>query len=110
MKVSQDKGKGQSGQYRGIAKKVKDKSAIADYKRIQESYAKSQREIEELKKQLAVVKEPANKKKIEDKILKTEKKLQSDDWVARGRDYNSTFRFGREWWADDEMLHGRTWL
>src|SRR3989337_4288140 len=47
-----------------MAKRVKEKSVIEDYKKIQQAYDKSQKDIEELKKQLAQAKGEKEKKQI----------------------------------------------
>ena len=64
-----------------MANKVKDKSVIEDYKKIQEAYDKSQKEIEELKKKFSQVTEgEREKKQIESKIADSEKFYQANEW------------------------------
>src|SRR3989338_3734325 len=67
-----------------MAKRVKEKSVIEDYKKIQEAYDKSQREIEELKKQLAGAKGEKEKKQVEAKITDEERLLQANEWFDKG--------------------------
>ncbi|MBT9169496.1 MAG: TPR repeat-containing protein YrrB [Syntrophomonadaceae bacterium] len=67
-----------------MAKKVKDKSVVEDYKKIQEAYDKSQREIGELKKQLAQAKGEEEKKQVEAKITDDERMFQANEWFAKG--------------------------
>jgi tetratricopeptide (TPR) repeat protein len=70
-----------------LAGKVKEKSVIEDYKKIQEAYDKSQKDIEELKKQLAQVKGEKEKKQVEAKITDEERLLQANEWFEKGYDY-----------------------
>ncbi|MFZ3122803.1 MAG: tetratricopeptide repeat protein [Thermodesulfovibrionales bacterium] len=70
-----------------MAKKVKEKSVVDDYKKIQEAYDKSQREIEELKKQLAQTKSEKEKKQVEAKISDDERIFQANEWFDRGYEY-----------------------
>ena len=67
-----------------MAKRVKEKSVVEDYKKIQEAYDKSQREIEELKKQLAGAKGEKEKKQVEAKITDEERLLQANEWFEKG--------------------------
>lgn len=67
-----------------MAKKVKDKSVIEDYKNIQEAFAKSLEEIEEFKKRLLQAKDEKEKKQIEIKITSSERLFQADIWFERG--------------------------
>jgi len=64
--------------------KAKDKSFVEDYKRIQEAYDKSQKEIEELKKQLAEAKGEKEKKQVEAKITDEERLFQAREWFEKG--------------------------
>src|SRR3990172_7403316 len=70
-----------------MAKRVKEKSVVEDYKRIQESYGKSQKEIEELKRQLAAAKDKRKKEIIESDILTEEREFQAIEWYNKGRLY-----------------------
>jgi tetratricopeptide (TPR) repeat protein len=70
-----------------MAKKVKEKSVVDDYKKIQEAYDKSQREIEELKKQLAKAKGDKEKKQVEAKISDDERMFQANEWFEKGYKY-----------------------
>ena len=64
--------------------KVKDKSVIEDYKKIQAAYDKSQKEIGELKKQLAQAKGEKEKKQVEAKISNDERMFQANEWFDKG--------------------------
>lgn len=67
-----------------MANKVKDKSVVTDYKKIQEAYDKSQKEIGELKKQLAQTKSEKVKEQVEAKISDDERMFQANEWFAKG--------------------------
>ncbi len=67
-----------------MAKRVKEKSVVEDYKRIQEAYDKSQREIEELKRRLAGAKGEKERKQVEAKIADDERLLQANDKYRLG--------------------------
>jgi tetratricopeptide (TPR) repeat protein len=67
-----------------MAKRLKDKSALEDYKRIQEAYANSQKEIEGLKKELAKSKDGKEKKYLESKIADDEKLFEAYAWFEKG--------------------------
>ena len=67
-----------------MARKVKDKSTIEDYKRVQAAYDKSKKDIEELKKQLAQAKGEKEKKTVEAKISDDERLFQANEWFAKG--------------------------
>src|SRR3989338_1288964 len=67
-----------------MAKRVKEKSVVEDYKKIQEAYDKSQKDIEELKKQLAGAKGEKKKKQVEAKITDDERLLQANEWFDKG--------------------------
>ena len=70
-----------------MAKRVKEKSVVEDYKKIQEAYDKSQKEIEELKRQLAGAKNEKEKKQVEAKIADDERLFQAETWFENGYDY-----------------------
>lgn len=70
-----------------MAKRVKEKSVVEDYKRIQEAYDKSQREIEELKKQLAGAKGEKEKNKVAARIAYDERLFQANEWFEKGYKY-----------------------
>ena len=59
-----------------MAKRVKEKSVVEDYKKIQADYDKSQREIEELKKQ------------VEAKITDDERLFEARQWFDKGYQYS----------------------
>jgi tetratricopeptide (TPR) repeat protein len=67
-----------------MAKRVKEKSILEDYKKIQEAYDKSQKEIKALKKQLAATKTAQGRKKIKAEIAADEKLLQANEWFEKG--------------------------
>ncbi|MBI5747823.1 MAG: tetratricopeptide repeat protein [Nitrospinae bacterium] len=67
-----------------MAKRVKEKSVIEDYKKIQEAYDKSQKDIEELKKQLAGAKGEKEKKQVEAKITDEERLFEASQWFEKG--------------------------
>jgi len=67
-----------------MAKRVKEKSVVEDYKKIQEAYDKSQKEIEGLKKQLAQAKGEKEKKQVEAKITDEERLFQAKEWLEKG--------------------------
>ncbi len=68
-----------------LKNRVKEKSVVEDYKRIQEAYDKSQKENEELKKQMAAAKNVKGKGKIEIKIAEEERKFRANEWADKGR-------------------------
>ena len=70
-----------------MAKRVKEKSVIDDYKNIQEAYDKSQKDIEELKKQLAEAKGEKERKQVGAKIADEERLLQANEWFEKGKNY-----------------------
>ena len=70
-----------------MAKRVKEKDVIEDYKRIQEAYDKSQKDIEGLKKQLAQAKGDTEKKKVETRITDEERLFQANEWYEKGNQY-----------------------
>ncbi|MDP2682660.1 MAG: tetratricopeptide repeat protein [Deltaproteobacteria bacterium] len=67
-----------------LAKRVKEKDVIEDYKKIQEAYGKSQKDIEELKKELAEAKGVKERKLVEAKITDEERLFQANAWFAKG--------------------------
>src|SRR3990167_7868462 len=70
-----------------MAKRVKEKSVVEDYKKIQEAYDKSQKDIEELKKQLAGAKGEKEKKQVEAKITDEERLFEASQWFEKGKNY-----------------------
>src|SRR3989338_3217676 len=82
-----------------MAKRVKEKSVIEDYKKIQEAYDKSQKDIEELKKQLAGAKGEKEKKQVEAKITDDERLFQANEWFEKGNKHNLDFT-----WTEVEKL------
>lgn len=67
-----------------MAKRVKEKSAVGDYKTVQEAYDKSQKEIEVLKHQLAQAKNEQEKSRVESKITDVERSFQANEWLEKG--------------------------
>jgi len=67
-----------------MAKKVKEKSAVEDYKKVQAAYAESQREIEELKSELAQAKNEKDKARVEARISDEERMFQATEWLEAG--------------------------
>lgn len=66
-----------------MAKSVKERSIVEEYKKIQDAYAKSREEMEELKKQLAALK--GEKSSVEAKMVRLEKWFQANEWTDRGK-------------------------
>ncbi len=66
-----------------MAERIREKSMVADYKRIHEAYATSQKEIEELKNKLAAMK--GEKIKVEAHIVRAERWFQSNEWLEKGK-------------------------
>lgn len=73
-----------------LANKVKGKSVVEDYKKIQAAYDKSQKDIEELKKQLLLAK-GEQKKEVEKKIIEEEKRFKANEWIEKGRSATHAF-------------------
>src|SRR3989304_916764 len=67
-----------------MAKRVKERAVVEDYKNIQEAYDTSQKDIEELKKQLAQAKGENEKKQVEAKITDEERLFQANEWFEKG--------------------------
>src|SRR3990167_4842469 len=82
-----------------MAKRVKEKSVIEDYKKIQEAYDKSQKDIEELKRQLAGAKGEKEKKQVEAKITDEERLFQANELFEKGNKHNLDFT-----WTEVEKL------
>ena len=70
-----------------MAKRVKERAVVEDYKKIQEAYDKSQKDIEELKKQLAQAKGEKERKQVEAKITDKERLFQANEWYDNGYDH-----------------------
>lgn len=67
-----------------MAKRVKERTAVEDYKRIQDAYEQSRTEIELLKEQLLKARDDSEKKKAESKILEEERQYLSKSWYEKG--------------------------
>ncbi len=66
-----------------MAKRIKEKSVLEDYKKIQEAYDTSQKEILALRKQLAATKTAQGKEKIKTTIAAKEKIFQANDLLDK---------------------------
>jgi tetratricopeptide (TPR) repeat protein len=84
-----------------MARTVKEKSIIEDYKMIQREYDKNQKEMEKLKKDLAMAQGEMAKKNVETRIAAEEKLFQANEWFEKG--LHSTI--GRE---DDKAIEEYT--
>ncbi|MDR3588679.1 MAG: tetratricopeptide repeat protein [Negativicutes bacterium] len=67
-----------------MAAKIKDLSLAADYKKLQESYDKSQKEIAALKQQLAQADTDGEKRRIRSEISESEMTFQANTWFEQG--------------------------
>ena len=70
-----------------MAKRLKRNQLLMITKRFKEAYDKSQKDIEELKKQLAQAKGEKEKKQIEAKITDEEKLFQAKEWFDKGHQH-----------------------
>jgi tetratricopeptide (TPR) repeat protein len=68
-----------------MARKVKEKSVVEEYKRLQRDYENLADEFALLKKQLKEAKYVAEKRQVETKIAYSERRFQSNEWVKEGR-------------------------
>jgi tetratricopeptide (TPR) repeat protein len=84
-----------------MARTVKDKSIIEDYKKIQREYDKNQKEMDQLKKELAMAQGEAARKKVETRIAAEEKLFQANEWFEKGLRHT----IGRE---DDKAIEEYT--
>jgi tetratricopeptide (TPR) repeat protein len=84
-----------------MARNVKEKSVIEDYKKIQREYDKNQKEIESLKKELVLAKGETAKKKVETRIADEEKLFQANELFEKGLRHT----IGRE---DDKAIEEYT--
>ena len=67
-----------------MARNVKEKSIVEDYKKIQREYVQNQKDMEILKKQLAMAKGEADRKQVESRISDEEKRFQANEWFEKG--------------------------
>ena len=74
-----------------MAARVKEKSIIDDYKKIQGEYEKSRNEIANLKKQLLATQKETDKKRIEALIESDERLFQANEWFEKGSVYNLNY-------------------
>lgn len=74
-----------------MAARVKEKSVIEDYKKIQGEYEKSRNEIAALKKQLLAAGKETEKKKIEALIENDERSFRANEWFEKGSIYNLNY-------------------
>jgi len=84
-----------------MARTVKDKSIIEDYKKIQREYDKNQKEMKKLKKELVMVQGEVAKKSVETRIAAEEKLFQANEWFEKGLRHT----IGRE---DDKAIEEYT--
>lgn len=68
-----------------MARKVKEKSVVEDYKRLQQDYEKLSKDIELLRKELKETKSEGEKKRIESKITDSERRFRANEWFDKGR-------------------------
>lgn len=73
-----------------MAKKLQNKSVIDDYKRVREAYDASQKEIQDLKNQLAILKDKNESKLIEKKISANERMYRMNVFLEQG--YNHLYK------------------
>lgn len=67
-----------------MARNVKERSIVEDYKRIQREYTQNQKEMEILKKELSLATGGAVKKRLEARISDEEKRFQANEWFEKG--------------------------
>lgn len=67
-----------------MAKRVKERSIVEDYKKIQEAYDNGQKEIDALKRQLADAKNQKEKERIAALIDEEERLFQANEWIEKG--------------------------
>jgi len=67
-----------------IARKVKERTFVEDYKKLQRDYENDEREVDDLKKQLQGAKAGPEKIKVERKIADSEKSFQAKTWFEKG--------------------------
>ncbi len=70
-----------------MAERIRDQGLADDYTRMKDAYEKSQREIEDLKKQLASSKDETDRKQIVAKITNQEKTFEVNQWFEKGVQY-----------------------
>jgi tetratricopeptide (TPR) repeat protein len=71
-----------------MANRVKERTIIEDYKKLQKDYEKGQKEIDDLKKRLREAKSEGVKKQVEAKITYEEKQFQARTWFDKGAEHN----------------------
>ena len=71
-----------------MAKRIKEKSVVADYMQIQEAFARSQKETEELKRQLLAATDEKKKESLLKKIGDEERLLQANEWHGKGYSFD----------------------
>lgn len=67
-----------------MARTVKEKSVVEDYKKIQREYDKNQKEMEKLKKELVMAQGEVAKKDVETRIAAEEKLFKANEWFEKG--------------------------
>ncbi|MEK7842545.1 MAG: tetratricopeptide repeat protein [Deltaproteobacteria bacterium] len=76
--------------------KPKDKSFVEDYKKIQEAYDKTQRDIEELKRQLKEALGEKEKKQVKAKIAVEERSFEAKGWFDKGYQHGLSKEYDKE--------------
>jgi len=84
-----------------MARVVKDKSIVEDYKKIQREYDNNQKEMDKLRKELAMAQGEVAKKDVETRIAAEEKLFQANEWFEKGLRHT----IGRE---DDKAIEEYT--
>lgn len=84
-----------------MARTVKEKSIVEDYKKIQQEYDNNQKEMEKLKKELVMAQGEVAKKNVETRIAAEEKLFQANEWFEKGLRHT----IGRE---DDQAIEEYT--
>lgn len=74
-----------------MATRLKEKSIIEDYKKVQSEYEKSRNEIATLKKQLLATQNETEKKRIEKLIESDETAFRANEWFEKGSIYNLNY-------------------
>ena len=70
-----------------MAERIRDQGLAEDYSKMKDAYEKSQKQIEELQKQLSSTKDETNRKQIVAKITEQEKTFTVNQWFEKGMQY-----------------------
>ena len=76
--------------------KPKDKTFVDDYKKIQEAYDKTQKDIEELKRQLKEAMGEKEKKQVKAKIAVEERSFEAKEWFDKGYQHGLNKEYDKE--------------